>query len=259
MRSRTPGAAPSAPPLTLYGSLRWDVVEPLLPAAGARVLEVGCGQGAVAVRLAARAAAYTGVELDASSARTAADRLVAAGTGGRVLHGSLDALEDDERFDLVCAFEVIEHIDDDAAALREWVGRLAPGGRVVLSTPAWRSRFGPMDAAVGHYRRYDPDALGRLLADAGLRDVGLRLYGMPLGYALEAVRNQVARRRPGLGDEGSTAEITTAQRTARSGRLFQPTTVAQGRLVRVATWPFRQVQRAFPRTGTGLVAWGRAA
>ncbi|MCA5892772.1 class I SAM-dependent methyltransferase [Isoptericola sp. NEAU-Y5] len=241
------------PPLTLYGSLRWDVVERLLPAAPGRVLEVGCGQGAVAVRLAARAASYTGVELDVESARTAEARLASAGVPGAVVHGPLDSLPDAEHFDLVCAFEVIEHIEDDAAALAEWVARLRPGGTVVVSTPAWQSRFGPMDTAVGHFRRYDPPALDRLLRDAGLVDVGQRLYGMPLGYALEAVRNQLAARRPGLREEGSTAE-----RTARSGRLFQPATATQGRLVSAATWPFRRCQRAFPDTGTGLVAWGSA-
>ncbi|GAA1710525.1 hypothetical protein GCM10009809_03580 [Isoptericola hypogeus] len=244
-------AAP--PPLTLYGNLRWDVVAPLLPARLDRVLEVGCGQGAVAVRLAQRAASYTGVELDEASATVARDRVTDAGTGGVVLHGSLDALEDDERFDLVCAFEVIEHIEDDGAALAEWAGRLAPGGTLLVSTPAWQSRFGPMDSAVGHFRRYDPPVLRDLLASAGLTGVGLRLYGMPLGYALEAVRNRLARRRPGLREEGSVAE-----RTARSGRLFQPTTATQGRLVRAGTWPFRLAQRGFPRTGTGLVAWGTA-
>lgn len=249
-----PHTAPAPPPLTLYGSLRWDVVEPLLPGAAGRVLEVGCGQGAVGVRLAARAAAYTGVELDADSARTAERRLVEAGVPGTVVHGPLDSLPAAERFDLVCAFEVIEHIEDDAAALRAWVTRLRPGGTLLLSTPAWQHRFGPMDEAVGHFRRYDPATLALLLREAGLVDVSLRLYGVPLGYALEAVRHQVARRRPGLREEGSAAD-----RTARSGRLFQPSTAAQGAAVRAATWPFRVVQRAFPRTGTGLVAWGRAA
>ena len=248
-----PPVATTPPPLTLYGSLRWDVVEPLLPGAAGRVLEVGCGQGAVGVRLAARAAAYTGVELDADSARVAEQRLVDAAVPGTVVHGPLEALPAAERFDLVCAFEVIEHIDDDAAALREWAARLRPGGTLLLSTPAWQRRFGPMDEAVGHFRRYDPAALVALLREAGLVDVGLRLYGVPLGYALEAARNQLARRRPGLREEGSTAD-----RTARSGRLFQPTTGTQGALVSAATWPFRVAQRAFPRTGTGLVAWGRA-
>jgi SAM-dependent methyltransferase len=239
------------PPLTLYGSLRWDVVASLLPMTSSRVLEVGCGQGAVGVRLAASGHEWTGVEPDAASAEAAQRRLESARLPGTVLPGSVEAVGDAEPFDVVCAFEVLEHIEDDAAALREWVARLRPGGLLLISTPAWQSRFGPMDTAVGHFRRYDPPALRALLQDAGLVDVADRLYGMPLGYALEAVRNQVARRR--LVADGA----SVADRTARSGRLFQPSSAAAGTLTRVGTWPFRAVQRAFPRTGTGLVTWGR--
>ncbi len=239
------------PPLTLYGSLRWDVVASLLPTTPSSILEVGCGQGAVGVRLAAAGHRWTGVELDAVSAETAHRRLESAGVPGTVLHGSLEAVGAAEPFDVVCAFEVLEHIEDDAAALREWVDHLRPGGLLLLSTPAWQSRFGPMDTAVGHFRRYDPPALRALLHDAGLVDVADRLYGMPLGYGLEAVRNQLARRR--IVAEGA----SVADRTARSGRLFQPSSAAAGVLTRAGTWPFRAVQRAYPRTGTGLVTWGR--
>ncbi len=241
----------SMPPLTLYGSLRWDVVASLLPTTPSRILEVGCGQGAVGVRLAAAGHDWTGVELDGVSAEAARRRFQEAGVVGRVVHGDLGALGDAPPFDVVCAFEVIEHIDDDAGALREWIDRLRPGGLLVVSTPAWQARFGPMDEAVGHFRRYDPAAIRALLDDAGLAETGVRLYGMPLGYALEAVRNGVARRR--LLGEAATVE----DRTARSGRLFQPSTRLAGHATRAATWPFRIVQRAFPRTGTGLVAWGR--
>ena len=238
------------PPLTPYARLRWDVVSRLvaraLPEPGSRVLEIGCGQGAVGVRLATRHR-YTGVELDGASVAVARER--ATGLDARLVHGPLSTLDDDG-FDLVCAFEVIEHIDDDAAALAEWAGRLRPGGTLLLSTPAWPSRYGAMDAAVGHYRRYEPDALAGLLTAAGLVDVGTRLYGAPLGYALEAVRNRIAARDPDVLEEA------VADRTARSGRLFQPSTVVQGAVIAAGTWPFRMVQRAFPRTGPGLVAWG---
>lgn len=240
------------PPLTPYAHLRWDVVRRLLPAARSRVLEVGCGQGAVAVRLAGDHD-YTGVELDGASLDVARRRLAEAGHQADLVHGPLESLPDGEPFDLVCAFEVLEHIDEDEKALAEWTARLRPGGVLLLSTPAWQSRFGPMDEAVGHFRRYDPDAMRARLSDAGLTDVGLRLYGMPLGYALEAVRNRIASGRPAMREDGSVAD-----RTARSGRLFQPSTAVQGALIGLGTLPFRLVQRAFPAAGTGLVAWGRA-
>nr|WP_216647951.1 methyltransferase domain-containing protein [Isoptericola chiayiensis] len=242
------------PPLTLFGALRWDVVrrrlDDLALPPGASVLEVGCGQGAVGVRLAAAGYEYTGVELDAASAEVASDRLAGAELPGRVVCGSVESSRLDAGFDLLCAFEVLEHLEDDAGALAAWLPLLRPGGSVLVSTPAWQRRFGPMDSAVGHHRRYDPPRMRALLDGAGLTDVGGRLYGMPLGYALEAVRNRVARRR--LDSDGT----TTAERTARSGRLFQPSSRAVGAAVEVGTWPFRVAQRAFPATGPALIAWG---
>ncbi|QAY63362.1 methyltransferase domain-containing protein [Xylanimonas allomyrinae] len=242
------------PPLTPYARLRWDVASRLvaraLPAEGARVLEVGCGQGAVGVRLAQRHR-YTGVELDGASLAAARGRAAAAGVDATLVHGPLDSI-DASGFDLVCAFEVVEHIEDDAAALAEWAARLRPGGLLLVSTPAWPSRFGAMDDAVGHFRRYEPVRLAALLAGAGLGDVGTRLYGMPLGYALEAVRNRIASRRLDVREDA------VADRTARSGRLFQPSTTVQGAVIAAGTWPFRLVQRAFPQHGTGLIGWGTA-
>ncbi|WP_407320628.1 methyltransferase domain-containing protein [Isoptericola halotolerans] len=240
----------TAPPLTLFGSLRWDVVRRVLPPEPGRVLEVGCGQGAVGVRLAAAGHRYTGVELDGASAEVARRRFSDAGLDGEVVHGDAQELDAGAGFDVVCAFEVLEHLEDDAAALASWVELLRPGGLVLVSTPAWQARYGPMDAAVGHHRRYEPVQMRALLTGAGLTDVGGRLYGAPLGYALEAVRNRVAARR--LEGDGT----TTAERTARSGRLFQPSSAAQGAAVAVATWPFRVAQRALPRSGPALVAWG---
>ncbi|GAA1861695.1 class I SAM-dependent methyltransferase [Myceligenerans crystallogenes] len=237
------------PPLTPMARLRWDLVRRLLPAERSRVLEVGCGQGAVGVRLAERHV-YTGVELDEASVGVARERMSQAGLSGRLIHGPVEDLADDEQFDLLCAFEVLEHIEDDTGALKSWLSRVQPGGKVLFSVPAWQSRFGPMDEAVGHFRRYSPDELTTVLHDAGVTDVRTQLYGMPLGYALEAVRNQIARRKAGIRED------TVEDRTAKSGRLFQPSDLV-GPVVMVGTWPFQQIQRAFPRTGTGLVAWGR--
>ncbi len=124
------------PALSPNAWLRWDVVSRLLPAVvhpGADVLEVGCGQGGFGVRLALQYR-YVGVEPDPISYDLARTRLAAAGAG-EVRHGDLAVLRPEERFDLVCAFEVIEHIEDDRAALRDWVARLRPGGVLLLPRP----------------------------------------------------------------------------------------------------------------------------
>ena len=247
-------AGTALPPLSPNGWLRWAVVSRLLPAPdrALTVLEVGCGQGGFGARL-AQDYSYVGVEPDATSCSVAQQRLDEAGGRGEVRHGDLSVLGADESFDLVCAFEVIEHIEDDAGALRDWAARLRPGGTLLLSTPAWQHRFGPADEMVGHYRRYDPSVLRERLGATGLSDVEVVHFGMPLGYLLEAGRNAAGRRRLAAG----AADESKAARSDASGRTLQPSTSAAATAARVGTLPFRAVQRMFPRTGPGLVASGR--
>jgi SAM-dependent methyltransferase len=237
------------PPLTPNAWLRWDVVSRALPP-GRDLLEVGCGMGAVGTRL-ARRYRYTGLEPDPDSYAVAAQRLAGS---GRVLPGSLELLDDAERFDVVCAFEVIEHLPDDDEVIGSWVARLRPGGHLVLSTPGHPERFGPADRLAGHLRRYDPDALATLLVDAGLVDVEVLPYGGPLSFVLEYGRNTIARRRLRADAAGRADD---AERTAGSGRLLQPRARASGALTRWGTAPFRSLQRVVPSGGTGLVARGR--
>jgi SAM-dependent methyltransferase len=230
----------------LRHGLIWQCLEGVEP--GASMLEVGCGLGAMGARLAQRFD-YLGVETDEASARVARERLAAA-PGGRVLHASFDAIEG--RFDVVCAFEVLEHLEDDVAALRGWRALLRPGGRLVISVPAYQCRFGPGDEMVGHYRRYDPDALTRLLERVGFDHVTLHLYGFPLGQLSHTLRDLLARRR---GVSGSRAE-----RTAGSGRLLQPESRWQGAATSAIAAPFGLLQRLAParRRGIGIVASARA-
>ena len=120
------------------------------------MLEVGCGQGAVGARIAARAD-YVGVEPDAQSCAVA--RSGSSPGAASVVHGTDADVEPGRTFDLVCAFEVLEHIEDDVGALRAWADPVGPGGHLLLSVPAGPERFGPMDELVGHFRRYDEEDL----------------------------------------------------------------------------------------------------
>jgi SAM-dependent methyltransferase len=239
-------------PLTPNAWLRFDVVGRLLPPDVREVLEVGCGQGALGVRL-AKGHEYLGLEPDPASFAVAEQRLARVGRG-EVREAHTSALDAGEQFDLVCAFEVLEHIEDDVAALREWAEHLRPGGWLMLSVPAHQRRYGPSDEMVGHFRRYDPDDLTSLLVKCGFEDVRILEYGMPLGYVLEGIRNVVGKRRL-----AATPSTSVAERTGASGRLFQPQGALRGSLTRWGTAPFRAVQRGFPQTGTGLVVRARLA
>lgn len=238
------------PPLAPRAWLRYDVVKRVIDRLRpATALEIGCGQGAFGARLAEQVP-YLGVEPDASSYQIARGRIEPR--GGRVLNGIHQVVPQGSTFDMVCAFEVLEHIDDDASALADWVPFVRPGGHLVLSVPAFQDRFAAMDTHAGHFRRYNPAELEARLVEAGLADVEVTVYGWPLGYALEAVRNRLAAKALAEAGDPSIQELT-----AGSGRYLQPSGRSTGAMVNAATVPFRYLQRARPNAGTGLVAVAR--
>jgi SAM-dependent methyltransferase len=247
----SPANVNAVAPLAPNAWLRYDVVERMLPAGIADILEIGCGQGAFGARL-AQHYHYLGVEPDRSS-WTVAERRIRATGHGEVRNIAVEALGA-ERFDLVCAFEVLEHIEDDAATVKGWATRLRARGWLLLSVPALQRRYGPFDELVGHFRRYDPAAMATLLESCGFGEIEIRQYGFPLGYLLEAARNAIGRRRLTAATTRSVAE-----RTAGSGRLLQPSGRIRGTATQWGTAPFRVMQRPFPHTGTGLVALARLA
>ena len=154
---------------------------------------------------------------------------------------------------MVCAFEVLEHIEDDDSALRDWVAHLAPGGLLLLSVPAWPERYSTHDVEVGHIRRYAPEELAASATRLGLVEVEPRLYGFPLGYGLEWIRNTMSKRI----QKGADIEAESAlERTKRSSGWFQPPRSANA-LIQAGTWPFRLAQRSVPSKGTGLVLIAR--
>ena len=226
--------------------MRWALIAPLLDAGIRSVLEIGVGQGALGYRLAERYR-YVGLELDGEALAVARSRL----RRGTLVHGDLGALAPEDRFDLVVATEVLEHYEDDVAALRAWRERLVAGGAVLLSVPAFPERFGPWDVKAGHYRRYEREGLAVTLRAGGFEPVAIRTYGFPLGNLLEAARDAVATRQATKG--------SMEERTAASGRLLQPSR-STGWLTAGAGAVGGVLQRPFTggRLGVGFVALARA-
>ena len=83
--------------------------------------------------------------------------------------------------DYLFSFNVLEHIDDDAAALAEIHRVLKPGGRLFIYVPAFNSLYTSMDRLVGHRRRYRRPGLVRLIEDAGFQ-LEKAAYADALGF-----------------------------------------------------------------------------
>ena len=84
----------------------------------------------------------------------------------------------DAAYDLIGAFDIVEHDDDDDAALSELSRVAAPGATLLLSAPLHVSRWTPFDDLVGHARRYRPDELLAKLARCGWSVEQSCVYGM---------------------------------------------------------------------------------
>jgi glycosyltransferase involved in cell wall biosynthesis len=170
-----------------------DLIRPYL---GSRLLEIGSGTGAITRRLVPRDL-YVASEVDPLYLETlrnlTTDRPYLAARYTDVTDvASYPQVEGG--FDSVVCLNVIEHVDDDAGALRNVRSALSPGGRAVVLVPSGPWNFGTLDEALGHRRRYTEEGLRDLAARAGLEVTALirfnRLSSMPWW-----VNGRVLRRR----------------------------------------------------------------
>jgi SAM-dependent methyltransferase len=128
-------------------------------------LDVGCGTGDLVAAIAAtRAVALVaGAEGHAEALAFAARREA----GALLVQADARALPWREEFDVVGAFDVLEHIDDDAAALAAMHGVCRPGGGIMLTVPQHRWLWSGRDVAARHRRRYSRRELLSKLGAAG--------------------------------------------------------------------------------------------
>jgi SAM-dependent methyltransferase len=127
-----------------------------------QILDVGCGTGANLIML--------GEYGDAHGIDVSHDALAFCHARGleRVQHGAAEKLPyEDGTFDLVTALDVVEHLDDDMAGLREMRRVLRPDGRALLFVPAFMFLWGVQDDVSHHRRRYTMPQLLKAVREAG--------------------------------------------------------------------------------------------
>ena len=142
-----------------------DLIKGLGLPRDAEILDVGTSTG-TNLRLLRNLgfARITGVDQSPDAIRFCAEKGL-----GAVRLGDVRSLQlPDRRFDLVLATDVIEHVDDEMAAIRELRRVLRPGGYLLLTVPAFRLLWGLQDEVSHHKRRYRIHQLLKTLADANL-------------------------------------------------------------------------------------------
>jgi SAM-dependent methyltransferase len=142
------------------------IADRVRPRPGARILEVGAGTGSNLAML-QRFGRVDAIEPDAGARALAASRSGVA-VGGGSLPDDGKALPDGH-YDMIVLLDVLEHIDDDRAALRLLLAKLAPGGKLVLTVPAMPWMWSLHDVAHHHKRRYTVVTLCQALMESGYR------------------------------------------------------------------------------------------
>jgi SAM-dependent methyltransferase len=155
---------------------------------GGTVLDIGCGAGYGSDRLAGPGRLVIGIDYEPAVARAAAERYRRPGLSFACMDGARLAIRR-QSADLICAFQVIEHLRDQARFVRDVAETLRPSGIAILSTPNALVHRGPRNPF--HVHEFTPDELHALLAK---HFAHVRIAGQsrpPEVYFLEAACRRV--------------------------------------------------------------------
>ncbi len=157
---------------TLSGAPRFNrwMADVIGPYVGCRVLEIGAGIGNLTRRLAPRRERYIATDIDAEHLARLHTRLQHR-PNLEIRRCDLQTPQDfasiRESVDTVVCLNVLEHIEDDLAGLRNIHAALMPGGRAIILVPHGQEIYGTLDKALGHFRRYRHDELRARMEQSG--------------------------------------------------------------------------------------------
>lgn len=131
----------------------------------ARILEIGCGTGHN-IPMLERFGRVDAIEIDAAARAIASRRL-----GHAVSDAPLPDLPGvaDRQYDLIAILDVLEHVEGDREALRSIARKLKPGGRILITVPAFPWMWSAHDVVNHHHRRYTKKTLKTVIGEAGLK------------------------------------------------------------------------------------------
>ena len=196
---------------------RRDVIAALIrrvvrPPADAAILEIGCGTGHNFPMLSAFGH-VDALELDDQARAVAEKRL-----GRSIMSAPLPQLAGvpERHYDVVGAFDVIEHIDDDRASIASIAERLKPGGKFVMTVPAHQWMWSAHDTVNHHKRRYSKRGLAQLIEGSPLKLDAVGYFNSLLFPV--AIAERMASK--ALGKDGGDLALPPAPLNAALKRTF---------------------------------------
>ena len=163
-----------------YGEHIFGLFRPFI---GKRVLEVGAGIGTMSRKLVRTSDLVIGIEPNASCV-VRLEAAMRAEPKFSMLSCHLEECDLDDlrrkQLDTVYCVNVLEHIEDDVAALKMFRDAIVSGGHVLIYVPAIQAAYGPLDAELGHHRRYSKRTLAAAFSAADLELIRLQ-YANAIG------------------------------------------------------------------------------
>ena len=158
--------------------------------ADVKILDVGCGMGLMLERLSHFGTVF-GMDTEESAVEYCTSMCSEQGIESYIYKGSLpdEVPFEPNFFDFIFALDVIEHVDDDCAALSALNSLLKENGKLILTVPADMSLWSFNDELNHHFRRYDRQELIDKVICAGLHTIKCSYYNSILYPAVWAVRH----------------------------------------------------------------------
>ena len=192
------------------------------PPADAQILELGCGTGHNLAMLSGFGH-VDGLELDEEARELSEKRL-----GRKIMSSPLPELGEvaDRHYDLIGAFDVIEHIDDDCAALASIATKLKTGGKFVMTVPAHQWMWSAHDVVNHHKRRYAISSLKALIESSPMKLERVGYFNSFL-FPLAVVERAASRLR---GKNDADVRLPPAPINAAFEKIFEAERYLVGRL-----------------------------
>lgn len=164
-----------------YATTKYNIIlQWLFRHSCSRVLNVGCGSGELNIVLSNHGYVVDSIDPSAAAVALAEQRRAQGGALNISIHqADLFGYYPSIPYDAILCLDVLEHIEDDIAAVRRLSEILAPGGILLISAPALPSLYGYHDQQLGHYRRYSKTQLMRTLDGCFTIDQS-RYFGLSL-------------------------------------------------------------------------------